>query len=249
MEERFLALRKRFPPDFQSLEEAQELAKRLNAPNVCVLFGCVLTQKVVFEYFLLRMCDQSHILRLHRPYQVMGYENDKYRYSTERCIQAAKAILLDFHAAWIECPSLLYFFIHMCYGLDSHKRQSDRNLILQTIYVLRMSAPSPGTASAFSMASWPLRKRLRCRAGCIVTLAKIKGIQESHHSCGAWWRKYSYVIPWRLRLIHFSGNSASNAHLHALGGSPSCMPRHYAVVLVGNDLYPDAHGVDFQYAP
>ncbi|RSH85408.1 hypothetical protein EHS25_004804 [Saitozyma podzolica] len=97
------------------------------------------------------MCDQSYILRLHRPYQVMGYGNDEYRYSTDRCVQAAKTILRDFHAAWLEYPFLLSFwltpsfayvagvvtFIHVCYSTDHRKRQSDRNLILQTKYVLR----------------------------------------------------------------------------------------------------------------
>ncbi|RSH91597.1 hypothetical protein EHS25_008966 [Saitozyma podzolica] len=99
IEERFLALRKAFPPYMESIEAAQSVADRLDSPNI------------VFECLLLRMCDQSYILRLHRPYQVMGYGNDEYRYSADRCVQAAKAILLDFHAAWLECPFLLNFWL------------------------------------------------------------------------------------------------------------------------------------------
>lgn len=117
IEERFLALRKAFPPYMESIEVAQSVADRLDSPNVSdyiPLLVSDLPSQIVLECLLLRMCDQSYILRLHRPYQVMGYGNDEYRYSADRCVQAAKTILLDFHAAWLECPFLLNFCKLLC---------------------------------------------------------------------------------------------------------------------------------------
>lgn len=117
IEERFLALRKAFPPYMETIEAAQSVADRLDSPNVSDDIPVLVSDlplQIVFECLLLRMCDQSYILRLHRPYQVMGYGNDEYRYSADRCVQAAKAILLDFHTAWLECPFLINFCKFVC---------------------------------------------------------------------------------------------------------------------------------------
>ncbi|WOO86330.1 putative transcription factor lepB [Vanrija pseudolonga] len=127
------------PPHFQSLSKAQQTAERLGSPTV------------VYEYLLLRIIHNARLVRLHVPYLVAGYTDPNYRYSADRVIGAAKATLQDLHMAWLECPALLNFwlvlsnsyfaavviFINLCYGPDTSKRQSQRNLLRQTVYVFR----------------------------------------------------------------------------------------------------------------
>lgn len=95
MDKRMKALRDSLPFHFQCLDNAKTTAERTALPYV------------TSEYLMLSMCAENHLLRLHRPYLVRGYREEKFRSSTEQCVRSAKRTLDLCHAAWMETPSLL----------------------------------------------------------------------------------------------------------------------------------------------
>ncbi|WRT70065.1 uncharacterized protein IL334_007059 [Kwoniella shivajii] len=104
MDSRFVALRDGLPTYFQNDENSKRLATELNTP-------CIVSESIA-----IRMIAANRLLRLHRPYLVLGYQDPKYRQSTEQCVRSARTLLTLYETARITAPTLVNYWLVLFYA-------------------------------------------------------------------------------------------------------------------------------------